>query len=600
MLDRARTGPTDNKRVLEAMFKSGNDNRPPKTTENEASAAPLVGSIVGGALLQRSDSADESEVTTMDDEEQEMSETSMTTRADHVVEAVAPSRNAPPTRNGGSVSDIFRSNASQAAPNNSNNESLNMSVHQQLRRANAIEAQAITEQLTTSSQLNSLGYAQPPSSSTAQLPSGWKVRWSKTKQKPYYVHPDFGSTWHCPGLISNAHTAAAAGQSELFDHQRVFMGTSQHTLLNASQMMPKSIDANHNLAHSSTQAGSVNFKSNSNEYAENGNDASSRVEEVARDDPSKDASSSADVSTKCLTQDFESTDYAASTLGQADDNDEEPQLHNDDPVEFDDNQGGGFDEAYDDDEGQEQVNGEEQDQSPNCMNPDQASDDGGESVLDTAASNQQNDEINSLVSDHVDVNALLRNGASRKAKSPLMPTINEFCNESDGGSRQSSEASINDLAGLKVFKDDSPNDKKHSFEASSHTYSDGDVDYGNTAGGYDDQSPTFENNADDANDNSDSESEVVVETVARQSRRRNSSDVGVKKETKASSRSQRCKKKIFPPGPLCSLQFLEEIETEEFDTPLWRRMKRKRSTLTSVKRGKAAQKERRRRRASFS
>ena len=34
------------------------------------------------------------------------------------------------------------------------------------------------------------------------FPSGWGTRWSKTKQRPYYVHPDFGSTWYCPGLKS--------------------------------------------------------------------------------------------------------------------------------------------------------------------------------------------------------------------------------------------------------------------------------------------------------------------------------------------------------------------------------------------------------------
>jgi len=34
------------------------------------------------------------------------------------------------------------------------------------------------------------------------FPSGWGTCWSKTKKRPYYVHPDFGSTWYCPGLKS--------------------------------------------------------------------------------------------------------------------------------------------------------------------------------------------------------------------------------------------------------------------------------------------------------------------------------------------------------------------------------------------------------------
>ena len=35
-----------------------------------------------------------------------------------------------------------------------------------------------------------------------RLISGWGTRWSKTKKRPYYVHPDFESTWYCPGLKS--------------------------------------------------------------------------------------------------------------------------------------------------------------------------------------------------------------------------------------------------------------------------------------------------------------------------------------------------------------------------------------------------------------
>jgi len=31
-----------------------------------------------------------------------------------------------------------------------------------------------------------------------QLPPGWKVKVSRSKNQVYYVHPDFGSTWHCP------------------------------------------------------------------------------------------------------------------------------------------------------------------------------------------------------------------------------------------------------------------------------------------------------------------------------------------------------------------------------------------------------------------
>ena len=37
------------------------------------------------------------------------------------------------------------------------------------------------------------------------------------------------------------------------------------------------------------------------------------------------------------------------------------------------------------------------------------------------------------------------------------------------------------------------------------------------------------------------------------------------------------KRKIYPPGPFCSMQFLEEIAKGEFDESYWRRMKRSRT-----------------------
>jgi hypothetical protein len=47
------------------------------------------------------------------------------------------------------------------------------------------------------------------------------------------------------------------------------------------------------------------------------------------------------------------------------------------------------------------------------------------------------------------------------------------------------------------------------------------------------------------------------------------------------------RRKTFPPGPLCSLQMLDLIEGGSLNTPLWRNGKRKRCTLTSLKRARA-------------
>lgn len=34
-----------------------------------------------------------------------------------------------------------------------------------------------------------------------QLPSGWEIVVSESQKRPFYVHPDFGSTWHCPIIL---------------------------------------------------------------------------------------------------------------------------------------------------------------------------------------------------------------------------------------------------------------------------------------------------------------------------------------------------------------------------------------------------------------
>ena len=38
-------------------------------------------------------------------------------------------------------------------------------------------------------------YVHPP------LPPGWEIRVSKSRNRPYYTHPDFGTTWHCPVVL---------------------------------------------------------------------------------------------------------------------------------------------------------------------------------------------------------------------------------------------------------------------------------------------------------------------------------------------------------------------------------------------------------------
>ena len=693
VLDKARTGPTDNKRVLDAMFKSGNGKCTHRThgNGNEASVAFLIGSIVGGASLQRSNSADESEVTSMDYIlEDTASHDSMTTRAEHAVETAkdgiasyhtskvnhantdthqAPSNKEP-------ASHIFLRRAHHNISSKSNATS---SHHQELQRDHAIKAHTNTQQDTVQLQNHT-------HSSSTRLPAGWRMKWSKTKQRPYYVHPDFGSTWHCPGLAFDEHPVAV--RNELFDGQRLHIERPRYTVNEqcVSQVQNSSsayhtahsnqfdeVSASMNnaqkdgcqksgndhgvnygttgLAHSATKNVSAsherysthesnakddNFEGNHNYYQAQNDVAEKPTPRVATESREKHASS-VDVSFKCLTQDFGSDDgvaSASSTKYAKTSNDEsrtmakqapgtteeedqshhpvdydtglkydldelseenhehlnsnnaETELqsysHGNDSVEFDTNDGGAFDES-DDERSLDQVDDTE-DKSTQGSNVGETSD--LETFLDLK------DEINSLASDHVDVECLLRDG-KKKCQSPLS-TINESCNESVGSETSMNEASIigerkNEI-GTSSYESGESVDKSTIDPQSSKCEKDNDVDsYGSD--GHDQQNTVFENNNDAGYDEFDNDSAADTKSLDHSQPRRMSDgivglnlDTEFKKECSKAASHKKCKKKIFPPGPLCSLQFLDEIENEEFDTPLWRRMKRRRSTLTSVKR----------------
>ena len=680
MLDRARNGPVDNKRVLEAMFQSGNrkKNKRPISTESKSSPGVLLGLLVGGDLLHRSASLDESEVTGMGCGE-DLSNASMTTIADRVEEATnrihlcgnvsSPQRDSIAN----TVSNVFRSRAtSSSAPN-----STKISSHPQLLHTNPVGSHSAIGQTQTHHVPNS----------SVQLPSGWKVRWSRTKQKPYYVHPDFGSTWHCPGLVGPSQTIV---QSDiLYDNQRLehrgdFLQYSQMT--NASQMaessrgnfdahpkyqsgaenltggnshptarvlanefsgmssMRETIDTRHNEHPSqgpadgfkSGELASSNKMTQSAQTTKIGESASRDLEgssksvtakhnfrtevmqnlDRVRDSHEKDALS-AKHSSKHLSSDVESTTGVASVCdhlkeGTSPDKDVDQckklvenadmELHSDDtPVQFDNGQASEFDES--EEELQEVPSNEEIEQphENDEVRFDQARTANRASVSGRVTKEQ--DDINSLMSNGVGLDTLLRNG------SPL-PPIQEFC---AGSSKcQSSQDSLNEMS-INSTLHVGPNSQNHSrngyhsFQTLSH-HGDGsestiDRDSGNelnsgigTIGGelgseHDDyesngnnESPLFENDGganngfDDGSDSSGSSSNAVLNL-----------DKEFKKEKKQ-RQDQGCKKKRFPPGPFCSLQFLDEIAGKEFDTPLWRNMKRKRSTLPSVKRSKANQK----------
>jgi hypothetical protein len=582
LLDQARNGPTDNKRVVDAMLKSGSGRQRscPHPTVNEASMESLIGSIIGGTSLKRSNSADKSEVTTID-YTVDSSQASMTTCYDRGMtwSAEIPSHNTVhPTpfiacnQNMGSISNIFRATASSHA--------MPSVPNQEMYRTIAIDDRQPTEQSNIALQ--------------PRLPAGWKVRWSNTKQKPYWVHPDFGSTWYCPGLLVNE--GYEANRNELFSTDRFFQTTYQNVpngggaddgRNNDHDHIIRSFEiANHNAQFMQEGKKSVMSRTydshnlddvdvscmaKSAQMSERDSirniDMYNRVKESTEDDDAKEKTlmganssscldvSSVEISSMCLTQEFELSSAEASYSENR-------------YLEVVDIGNDEVEHEYDDDVSRKETNEEGGDVAERSNNDDY------DNVSDSDdAQIDGKHEVHSIVSDHVDVNALLNQ--RRKFASPLS-SINEILR----GSRcQSSEVSLD--------------------SSSTNNYDGLTVEHSNSYNSFEDSNQRSEDDksASDDDNNIDVENAGVSTDIWEASNQGGFEsddydlDLEQEKEMKASLSRGR-KKYFFPPGPLCSLQFLEEIERKEFDSPLWRRMKRKRSTLSSVKAKKARQRQR--------
>jgi len=515
--------PTDDKRILNVMPKSsgGPSHRPAPPLNKQlpdASLDSLVGSIVGVTSLQRMESADESEVTTAGYfPHEDSSQASMTTRFDRDDEEES-------VHNVGGLvliqqQRVFRGKtSSNAAP-----------YHRELRHANAFDEDGMT--VATQQRIH--------------LPAGWQVRWSKTKQQQYWVHPDFGSTWHCPGLITNndVRYAATCRSESLFDDQKVAQGKPIRHSASPPPRPSSTIVPNQSATFNSTIHDEYQTSAGCHSQR---NEAEEAVARGAKKAESLDVSSSADVSTKCFTQDFETNgnDHGV------DDDDDAKGVTDHCPVEFE------YDQREDDgdDASSRQV-------SYNDHGFDnKLDDDGGISVPDIMIANREDaasSPNNSLASDGVDVAALLQNGG-RSSKSSPLAAIEEYSPDSNASSSK-----VGLIEGIRSHL--------RSFDESSEEAS---VDFGASNGMDDDGAVSSIDDRDGHESDEYSPPRVL----------------SMRKELKSSrSRSIGSKKKYVPPGPLCSLQFLEEIEKKEFDTPLWRRMKRKRSTLSSVQKSRRRQ-----------
>lgn len=595
ILNRARSGPTDNKQLLDAMLTSGCGRRTlgPDPTVHEASILEsfVIGSIIGGTSLKRSNSADESEVTTLN-YTVDSPQASMTTCFDHGLSGrdciVAPHRTASdimPSSTGNHVRgvkpSIFRTSA--PPPPTSHGSYLYQEIHR---------ASAITEPRQPNEHNNMLMF-QP------QLPSGWKERWSNTKQKPYWVHPDFGSTWHCPGLIVNDGHETRRNEEEFNADMSVRTrqlntlhcqngNMTQSTIPAESSISIVRLNADNTIQTShdthpveqfaqdvptTLSRGANGCETYSVEARQSRMATSAQVsgwnstcnivdsDFSIKPNPSQCLDgSSADVSSNCLTQEFE-TKLDESTVN---DNEAETEVNTgNDEIEYDHDYAS-LREFNEEDDGIDVKFGTAD------------HDDIGGQILGTVADEKSdvNDE------EDTEVNAVVKHSRAKYA-SPLS-TINEFHR---GSACQSSEVSLDDDSSISGYRDGSNVpifSPKPSFEDSV-------VCCSNDRSAPDDVENTRFDDAEMSPDNWESSNLGGFDA--------NDLDTEPKKKSNiASSLSRgRKKKSFFPPGPLCSLQFLEEIENKEFDTPLWRRMKRKRSTLSSVKAQKSKQRQKQRR-----
>jgi hypothetical protein len=192
MMERALNRPSDNEQLMRAMIGS----EPRKLGSNGIN---FVGCIVGGRELQQAHSLDESDVTTC-------------------------TRSTMPARD---IGQIFAFEKGKAATNVTSRQRPQIGRQPDASKQNSklystekagLQGQARISDLRQghSSDESSIvpwsiddGSASIPIEFTIAgkrfshppLPPGWRIRVSDKQNRPYYTHPDFGTTWHCPIVL---------------------------------------------------------------------------------------------------------------------------------------------------------------------------------------------------------------------------------------------------------------------------------------------------------------------------------------------------------------------------------------------------------------
>ena len=190
MLARARQGKADNEDVVAAMMKSG----PPYKRREERSPTPdasMVGTLIGHPHA-RSDSVDGSEVTML---------TTDSYLSDLPGEFASKKRNSSKLYEKSSVS-----HTQKASPDDVSEvpDASTLRKSKSRKRSATSRPPSVCEPDEGIDERGPVHYYEinGVKCQHVELPSGWLVHFSQSKQRFFYQHPDFGSTWHCPVVVS--------------------------------------------------------------------------------------------------------------------------------------------------------------------------------------------------------------------------------------------------------------------------------------------------------------------------------------------------------------------------------------------------------------
>jgi hypothetical protein len=188
-IKRLRDGPADDESVFRLVLCS--DTMKTQNRDN----SPLIGSEIGVTELRRSDSLDESEISSV---------TMIGMGRESVVHLTDTSQTLPDSR------PVFPRLPHYSRKNDSKRQTYGTKTLQtrsfegRLEMEHRYESDSSIEEWSIADDsasvpieflVNKRKYLHPP------LPPGWKVKVSHNKARPFYQHPDFGTTWHCPVVL---------------------------------------------------------------------------------------------------------------------------------------------------------------------------------------------------------------------------------------------------------------------------------------------------------------------------------------------------------------------------------------------------------------